>query len=88
MHSLHTVERHRAIHVFEIVCTDIVGPLLESHTGDKYIINFVNDFSVFAVTYCIRSKDAALSSFKDYISKVNLLFPGIKVAFLRSDNAR
>ncbi len=81
-HSPHTVERHRAVRVFEIVCTDIVGPLIESRTGDKYIINFVDDFSGFVVTYCIKSKDAALSSFKDYISKANSLFPGIKVAFL------
>ena len=55
---------------FEVVSTDIKGPLIESRGGRRYTISFVDQLSRYAKTYYMRRKSEASEKLKEYMSWV------------------
>ena len=51
--------------------TDLCGPIgVESYTGEKFFIVFVDDYSrIMTITY-LREKSKALEKFKWYLARV------------------
>jgi len=47
-----------AVYPFEIVGIDIVGPFVESHSGNKYILTVVDHFSSYPEAFPIPNKNA------------------------------
>ena len=93
----HKQSQHRASRPYEIVHSDVCGPMqVESKGGSKYMLTFTDDFSRYTTVYFIKSKSEVLSKFMEYVSsvekhtgyqikKLNILAEeDIKV--LRSDN--
>ncbi|CAB4020330.1 Retrovirus-related Pol poly from transposon TNT 1-94 [Paramuricea clavata] len=79
---------HRASRPYEIIHTDICGPMqVESIGGSRYLVTFTDDYSRYAVAYFIKKKDEALTKFKEFVNYVeNQDGNHNKVKILRSDN--
>ncbi len=87
--SPHTAKRKHAVRVCQIVCSDILGPLVESeHTDDKYVINFIDDSSNYCITFPIAARSDILRCLKQYKSTVENDHPGVKIQNFCCDNAR
>lgn len=75
----------RAKEVLELVHSDICGPITPaSHTGKKYFLSFIDDFSRKGWVYLLTEKSQAFESFKDFKSKVETE-TGKVVKALRTD---
>ena len=89
--------QHRATRPYEIVHSDVCGPMqVESKGGSKYMLTFTDDFSRYTTAYFIKSKSEVLSKFMEYVNsvekhsghqimKLNILAEE-DVKVLRSDN--
>ena len=89
--------QHRATKPYEIVHSDVCGPMqVESKGGSRYMLTFTDDFSRYTTVYFIKSKNEVLSKFREYvnsvekqtgsqITKLNILAEE-DVKVLRSDN--
>ena len=88
MHKLSfpKTSKHRAEDVYEIVHSDLCGPMqVKSMGGSRYMITFTDDYSRYTVAYFIKSKDEALTKFKEFVSHAENQ-KGRKLKILRSDN--
>ena len=56
----------RASKPLELVHSDLHGPLPRSHSGHKYWIVFVDDYTRMRVAYCMHNKSDAFARFKDF----------------------
>ena len=53
------------------VYTDIMGPLeIPSLRGSRYVITFIDDYSRYAVSKFMSTRDQALEKFKEFIAEV------------------
>ena len=89
--------QHRATRPYEIVHSDVCGPMqVESKGGSRYMLTFTDDYSRYTTAYFIKSKSEVLSKFKEYVNsvekhtgqqimKLNILAED-DVKVLRSDN--
>ena len=76
---------HRANQPFEIIHSDVCGPMhIKSLGNSRYFVTFIDDHSRYTLTYFLKSKDEVLEKFKEFVNYVNTL--GKKVKILRSDN--
>ena len=58
--------QHRATRPYEIVHSDVCGPMqVESKGGSKYMLTFTDDFSRYTTAYFIKSKSEVLSKFME-----------------------
>ena len=89
--------QHRATKPYEIVHSDVCGPMqVESKGGSRYMLTFTDDYSRYTTAYFIKSKSEVLSKFMEYVNSVekhtgchisNLnILSEIDVKVLRSDN--
>ena len=62
-----------ARHPFEKCALDIVGPLTETVSGNKYILTFQDDLSKFVIGLPIPQQDAETIA-KEFVLKVVLKF--------------
>ena len=63
--------QHRATRPYEIVHSDVCGPMqVESKGGSRYLLTFTDDFSRYTTAYFIKSKSEVLSKFMEYVSSV------------------
>ena len=81
-----TTSPARASQPFELVHTDILGPMpTPTSSGYRYAIVFVDDFSRFRVVYLLKTKDQAASKLQEYIA--TYVEPrGASIRRLRADN--
>ena len=57
--------------ILEIVHTDLCGPIgVESYTGEKFFIIFVNDYSRMMTVMYLREKLEEFEKFKWYLARV------------------
>ena len=89
--------QHRATSPYEIVHSDVCGPMqVESKGGSKYLLTFTDYLSRYTTAYFIKSKSEVLSKFMEYVNsvekhtvhqimKLNILTEE-DVKVLRSDN--
>ncbi|KAK9911087.1 hypothetical protein M0R45_035010 [Rubus argutus] len=75
----------RASKPFEIVHSDIWGPVLESYDGFKYFVTFVDDFTRITWLYLLKFKSDVVNVFKDFHKLVHTQFSS-SIHILRSDN--
>ena len=62
-------DRTRANDILQIVHTDVNGPItLTGYEGEKYFVTFIDDYSKFAIVYCIKYKSQVYSCFERYIN--------------------
>ena len=60
--------QHRATKPYEIVHSDVCGPMqVESKGGSRYMLTFTDDFSRYTTAYFIKSKSEVLSKFMKYV---------------------
>lgn len=60
-------QARRATEKLEIVCADICGPMrTESHSGSKYFLLFIDDFTRLCWVYFIKAKSEAFEYFKKF----------------------
>nr|GEV97268.1 copia-type polyprotein [Tanacetum cinerariifolium] len=75
----------RAKEILELVHSDICGPITpSSHTGKKYFLSFIDDYSRKGWVYLLSEKSQAFESFKDFKAKVETK-TGKVVKALRTD---
>ena len=89
---------HRAIRPYELIHSDLCGPMqVESKGGSKYILTFTDDHTRYTTAYFIKSKSETLSKFKEYVQsvdkqagekvkKLNILTERNDVKIIRSNN--
>ena len=71
--------------ILEIVHTDLCGPIgVESYSGEKFFILFVDDYSRMMIVMYLREKSEAFEKFKWYLARVEKEIGKI-LKFLRSD---
>ena len=75
----------RASNPFEIIHSDIWGPILESFDGFKYFVTFVDDFTRITWLYLLKSKSELVNIFQYFHKLVSTQFSS-KICILRSDN--
>ena len=75
----------RASKIFELVHSDIWGPISESFDGYKYFVTFVDDYSRATWLYLLKSKSQLMDMFKDFHNLVKNHFSS-NIQTLRSDN--
>ncbi|PRQ60643.1 putative RNA-directed DNA polymerase [Rosa chinensis] len=80
-----TSSSSRASNPFEIVHSDIWGPVLESYDGFKYFVTFVDDFTRITWLYLLKLKSEVVDVFKDFHKLIITQFSS-SVHILRSDN--
>ena len=63
--------QHRATRPYEIVHSDVYGPMqVESKGGSKYIVTFTDDFSRYTTAHFLKSKGEVLLKFIEYVNSV------------------
>ena len=63
--------QHRAARPYEIVHSDVCGPMqVESKGGGRYVLTFTDDYSRYTTAYFIKSKSEVLSKFMEYVNSV------------------
>ena len=66
--------QHRAARPYEIVHSDVCGPMqVESKGGSRYMLTFTDDYSRYSTVYFIKSKNEVLSKFMEYVNSVDKL---------------
>ena len=71
--------------VLEIVHTDLCGPIeIESYSGEKFFIHFVDDYSRMMILMYLKEKSKAFQKFKWYLAIVEKEI-GKSLKCLRSD---
>nr|GEV17080.1 putative RNA-directed DNA polymerase [Tanacetum cinerariifolium] len=75
----------RAEEILDLIHSDICGPITPaSHTGKRYFLSFIDDFSRKGWVYLLTEKAQALESFKVFKAKVETE-SGKKIKALRTD---
>ncbi|GJU99983.1 putative RNA-directed DNA polymerase [Tanacetum coccineum] len=75
----------RAGEILELIHSDICGPITpSSHTGKRYFLSFIDDYSRKGWVYLLTEKSQALESFKEFKKKVETE-TGKVVKALRTD---
>ena len=82
---------HRASKCLEIVHTDLCGPMqVETASGSKYMLTFIDDFSRFTVVYFLTRKSEVLEKFQEFANVYEKSFANkiqeLSVLTIRSDN--
>lgn len=76
----------RATKILELIHSDVCGPMsVNSSSGKRYFVTFIDDFSKKCFVYVIAQKNQVFKCFKDF----KLLVEGqteLKIKTLRSDN--
>ena len=77
---------YRAKEPFELIHSDVCGPMSESSIGgSRYYVTFIDDFTRYTCVYFLKNKSEVLDKFKDFHSyATNVSGKGIKV--IRTDN--
>jgi len=84
----HNKERRRATRPFQLIHSDLFGPVTPtSHDGKRYFLTFIDDFTHFTVAYPIKAKSEVFRYFKLYESMVTAHF-NCKISRFRCDNGR
>ena len=68
---------------FEVVSTDIKGPLIESTGGKKYVIVFIDQYTRYSKLYYMQQKSEAAQKLKEYLLWVRAR--GYVVGTIRAD---
>ena len=85
----------RATEVFEVVHSDVCGPMsVNSHGGSQYFVTFIDDYSRYTHVYFIKHKHEVLDKFKEFVNfttnvtgrQMKTLVTENHVKTLRSDN--
>ena len=85
----------RATMPFEVVHTDVCGPMpVSSHGGSQYFVTFIDDYSCYTHVYFIKHKHEVLEKFKEFVNlttnltgnQMETLVTDNLVKSLRSDN--
>ena len=75
---------HRSTKPYEIVHSDICGPMqVESKGGSRYMLTFTDDHTRYSTVYFIKSKSETISKFKEYVHSVEKQF-GEKIKTLNT----
>lgn len=78
--------RTKAKEELEIIHSDVCGPINpNSHSGNKYFVTFIDDFSNFVCVYMLKNKSEVFSVFMEYAQMVQTKFKR-RIATLRCDN--
>ena len=77
---------YRANEPFELIYSDVCGPMSESSIGgSRYYVTFIDDFTRYTCVYFLTNKSDVLDKFKDFQSyATNVSGKGIKV--IHTDN--
>ena len=77
---------YRATEPFELIHSDVCGPMPESSIGgSRYYVTFIDDFTRYTFVYFLKNKSQVLEKFKDFHNYAkNVSGKGIKV--IRTDN--
>ena len=81
----------RTTQPFELIHSDLCGPITPpSHSGKRYFIVYIDDYSRTAFTYFLHTKTATeiVSVFQEFLSRVEAMLPTVKFSRFRCDNAR
>ena len=77
---------YRATEPFEIVHSDVCGPMHVKSFGDsRYMVTFIDDYSRYTCVYFMKRKSEVLEKFKEFVNYATNS-SGKKVKILRSDN--
>ena len=88
-------ESTRANEVFEVVHSDVCGPMsVSSHGGSQYFVTFIDDYSRYTHVYFIKHKHEVLDKYKEFVNfttnvtgkQMKTLVTENHVKTLRSDN--
>jgi len=81
----------RTTHLFELIHSDLCGPINPPlHSGKRYFIVYIDDYSRLAFTYFLHTKTATeiVSVFQEFLARVEAMLPTVKFSRFRCDNAR
>jgi len=75
---------------FHLLHSDLCGPLALSHSGYRYFILYIDDFSRSTWVYFLRSKKAeeVVSVFQEFQAMVDTQYPEYTIRRFRCDNGR
>jgi hypothetical protein len=63
----HTQPRWRVTRPFQLVHSDLCGPVTtESYDKKRYVMTFIDDFTHFTVVYLLQEKSETIQCFKNY----------------------
>jgi transposase InsO family protein len=78
---------HRATEPLYRVHIDVCGPFsVQSHLGQSYFLQIVDDYSRYIWARAMRTKDQAFNFFKEYVAMCEAMHGGRRVSIMRSDN--
>ena len=80
----------RTTQPFELIHSDLCGPISPpSHSGKRYFIVYIDDYSRTAFTYFLHTKTATeiVSVFQEFLSRVEAILHTVKFSRFRCDNA-
>lgn len=79
------VTERKSSQILDIVHTDLCGPMRNvTPNGNRYVMNIIDDFSRFTVTYLLKSKTEAADCIKEYVKWTETQF-NRKPKVIRSD---
>lgn len=78
--------RSRSTRLLERIHSDVCGPITPvAWDGSKYFVSFIDDYSHFAMIFCIKKKSEVFQKFKEYEAMVTTMFPNVKISNLTID---
>jgi hypothetical protein len=84
----HNQTRVKTRRPLERIHSDVVGPIEPvSYNGNRYIINLLDDYTLFNVTFPMKSKADVLQYIKLYVEIATARF-GNRICLFRCDNGR
>ena len=76
----------RTVRRLGVVHSDVCGPMnTETHSGKRYMVTFIDDYSRISIANFMRSKDETLAKLKEFVASVTGE-TGEKIGILHTDN--
>jgi len=72
---------------FELIHTDIVGPVNESLHGNRYFLTILDDYSRFSWVFFIENKSDTFDKFIHWFNEITNIF-NKTIKYIRSDNGK
>ncbi|TFY71470.1 hypothetical protein EVG20_g1549 [Dentipellis fragilis] len=85
-HNIPHIRTSRRARPFELVVSDLKGPLAPTHEGYIYWATFIDDATRFWVAIPLKHKSDTFTAFKRYVAWAETRFPGHKLTLLRDDS--
>ena len=84
----HNKPTPKATDVLEVIHSDIIGPIDESYTGNRFILTMIDEFSRKAWLFLLKEKKQAIDYIINTLKYLKNVYPDKNIKYFKSDYGR